>query len=98
MGFNSIWSKCTVEFQLFTSAVCEQTIEVRYEDKTIWFSQKMMAVLFDVSVSTINEHLKNISDSCELTCEATIRKFRIVQTEGNREVIRNPDYYSYELL
>lgn len=88
----------TVEFLLFTSAAGEQTIEVRYEDQTIWLSQKMMAVLFDVSVPTINEHLKNIYDCSELTRDATIRKFRIVQTEGNREVIRNLDYYSLDAI
>ena len=88
----------TVEFLLFTSAAGEQTIEVRYEDQTIWLSQKMMAVLFDVSVPTINEHLKNIYDSHELTRDATIRKFRIVQTEGNREVVRNLDYYSLDAI
>ena len=58
----------------------------------------MMAVLFDVSVPTINEHLKNIYDSNELTRDATIRKFPIVQTEGNREVIRNLDYYSLDAI
>jgi hypothetical protein len=49
----------------------------------------MMAALFDVKIPTINEHLKNIYESGELTREATIRKFRIVRTEGNRDVSRN---------
>lgn len=47
---------------------------------------KMMAVLYDVNVPTINEHIKKIYSDSELTEEATIRKFRIVQTEGNRQV------------
>ena len=62
----------TVEFLIFTSAAGEDSIEVRYEDETIWLSQKMMAALFDVTVPTINEHLKNIYESDELTREATI--------------------------
>jgi len=53
-----------------------------------------MAQLFDVDVRTVNEHLKNIYDQAELAREATIRKFRIVQSEGKREVSRNVDYYN----
>ena len=68
----------TAEFLIFTSAAGEESIEVRYEDETIWLSQKMMAALFDVGIPTINEHLKNIFETGELTREATIRKFRTV--------------------
>jgi hypothetical protein len=53
----------------------------------------MMAALFDVRIPTVNEHLKNIFESGELTREATIRKFRIVRTEGNHDVSRNLEYY-----
>lgn len=88
----------TAEFLIFTSAAGEESIEVRYEDETIWLSQKMMAALFDVGVPAINEHLKNIYESGELSQDATIRKFRIVQTEGNREVSRNIDYYSLDAI
>ena len=79
----------TAEFLIFTSTSSEESIEVRYEDETIWLSQKMMAGLFEVSMPTINEHLKNIYESGELTRNATIRKFLTVQTEGTREVTRN---------
>ncbi len=71
-------------------------IEARYEDETIWLSQKLMAQLFDVDVRTVNEHLKNIYDQGELVREATIRKFRIVQTEGNRDVSRNVEFYNLD--
>jgi len=88
----------TAEFLIFTAASGEESIEVRYENETIWLSQKMMAALFDVSVPTINEHLKNIYDTSELTREATIRKFRTVQAEGGRDVTRNLDYYSLDAI
>ena len=88
----------TAEFLIFTSEGGEESIEVRYEDETIWLSQKMMAVLFDVNVRTINEHLKNIYEAGELSHEATIRNFRIVQTEGNREVSRSIEYYSLDAI
>jgi hypothetical protein len=64
----------TAEFLVFTGQSGEQSIEARYEDETIWLTQKLMAQLFDVKVPTINEHLKNIFDSGELEREATIRK------------------------
>ena len=56
-----------------------QSIEMRYEDENIWLTQKFMAVLYDVALSTINEHIKKIYSDLELTEAATIRKFRIVQ-------------------
>lgn len=88
----------TAEFLIFTLAEGEESIEVRYEDETIWLSQKMMAILFDVDVRTISEHLKNIFESYELSRESTIRNFRIVRTEGNREVSRNIDYYNLDAI
>ena len=76
----------TAEFLVFTVQSGQQSIEVRYEDEdeTIWLSQKLMAALFDVDVRTVNEHLKNIYTQGEISPEATIRKFRIVQIKGKR--------------
>lgn len=88
----------TAEFLIFTSQTGEQSIEARYEDETIWLSQKLMAQLFDVDVRTVNEHLKNIYKNNELQQEATIRNFRIVQTEGSREVSRNIDFYNLDVI
>ena len=69
---------------LYTNDSGDVSIQVRYEDGTFWLTQKRMAELFNVSVSTINEHLKSIFNTGELSEEATIRKFRIVQNEGTR--------------
>ncbi|MEZ5738004.1 MAG: virulence RhuM family protein [Burkholderiaceae bacterium] len=88
----------TAEFLIFTGQAGEQSIEARYEDETVWLSQKLMAELFAVDVRTVNEHLKNIYDSGELQREATIRKFRTVQTEGNRQVARNVDFYNLDAI
>lgn len=88
----------TAEFLIFTSNTGEESIEVRYEDETIWLSQKMMALLFDVKIPTINFHLKKIFESGELTQKATIRKFLTVQSEGNRDVSRNLEYYSLDAI
>jgi len=88
----------TAEFLIFTGQAGDQSIEARYEDETIWLSQKLMAQLFDVDVRTVSEHLKNIYDQAELAREATIRKFRIVQSEGKREVSRNVDFYNLDAI
>jgi hypothetical protein len=88
----------TAEFLIFTRQAGEQSIEARYEDETIWLSQKLMAELFAVSVPTINEHLKNIYKTGELHREATIRDFLIVQTEGERHVSRQVDFYNLDAI
>ena len=74
------------EYLTFVAATGESdaSYEMRYEDENIWLTQKMMAALYDVGLPTINEHIKKIYSDGELTEEATIRKFRIVQTEGAR--------------
>ncbi len=72
----------TAEFLIFTGQAGEQSIEARYEDETLWLSQKLMAELFGVDVRTVSEHLKNIFASQELAAEAVIRKFRITASDG----------------
>jgi len=59
-------------------------IQCRFEDETVWLSQALIAELFEKDVRTINEHQVNIFDEGELSRQATIRKFRIVRTEGSR--------------
>jgi hypothetical protein len=88
----------TAEFLIFTGQAGEQSIEARYEDETVWLTQKLMAELFAVDVRTVSEHLKNIYDTGELAREATLRKFRTVQTEGSREVARNVDFYNLDAI
>lgn len=78
---------------LYTSDNGDVSIQVRYEDGTFWLTQKRMAELFNVNISTINEHLKSIFSTGELSEEGTIRKFRIVQNEGRRQVAREVAFY-----
>lgn len=74
----------TAEFLIFTSQSGGESIEARFEDETIWLSQKLMAELFDVAVPTINEHLKNIFESGEIDPDSVIRKFRITAADGKK--------------
>ena len=85
----------TAEFLIFTSQSDEESIEVRHEDETIWLSQKLMAALFDVTVPTINEHLKNIFVAEELEQEAVIRKFRITATDAKKY---NTNFYNLDAI
>lgn len=83
---------------LYTDAHGNVKVEVIFEDETFWLSQKKMAELFVVSVPTINEHLQNIFKTNELQEAATIRKFRIVQREGNRDINREIDFYNLDAI
>jgi len=76
----------------------EQSFEMRYQDENVWLTQKMMAALYDVEVHTVNEHIKKVFADSELTEEATIRNFRIVQTEGSRQVSRDVKHYSLQMI
>jgi len=73
-------------------------IQVRLDGQSVWLTQRLIADLFQVSVKTVNEHLVNIYDEGELAAEATIRKFRIVQTEGSRQVSRLVDHYNLDAI
>ncbi len=88
----------TAEFLIFTAQAGENSIEVRVDEGTVWLTQKLIAELFGVVVPTVNEHLSNIYAQDEISREATIRKFRTVQTEGSREVARNIDFYNLDAI
>ena len=88
------------EYLTYVASVGNQqdSIEMRYEDENIWLTQKMMATLYDVGLPTINEHIKKIYTDSELEEPATIRNFRIVQTEGSRQVTRDTKHYSLQMI
>ncbi|MDR0503279.1 MAG: virulence RhuM family protein [Treponema sp.] len=76
----------------------EQSFEIRYEDENIWLTQKMMSVLYNVSIAAINQHIKKIYNDNELEAEATIKKYLIVQTEGNRQISRQIEHYNLQMI
>lgn len=88
------------EYLTYVASVGEQqdSIEMRYEDENIWLTQKMMATLYDVDVRTINEHIKKIYTDSELEEDSTIRNFRIVQTEGSRQITRDTKHYNLQMI
>lgn len=83
---------------LYTTPGGNVSVQVQFEDGTFWLTQKRMAELFGVDVRTVNEHLQNIFRSGELMKEPTIRKIRIVQQEGSREISRELDFYHLDAI
>ncbi|VAX07678.1 Putative DNA-binding protein in cluster with Type I restriction-modification system [hydrothermal vent metagenome] len=96
----SIVRSSAAEYLTFVAAggSSETAVEMRYENENIWLTQKMMATLYDVSVSAINQHLKRIFADNELEREATIKKYLIVQAEGNRQVRREVEHYNLQAI
>ena len=88
------------EYLTFVSAIGDQpeSVELRYQDENIWLTQRLMAELYGVEVPTINEHIQKIYADYELEEGATIRNFRIVQTEGSRQVSRDVKHYSLQVI
>ena len=85
----------TSEFLIFTQQEGEKGIEARYEDNTIWLTQKLMAELFAVDVRTINEHIQNIFESQELDQNSVIRNFRITASDGKKY---NTQFYNLDVI
>ena len=82
----------------YSSPEGDVRVEVIFSDETFWLSQKRMSELFGVEVNTVNYHLKEIFRSGELQEISTIRKIRIVQKEGTRNIPRNIDFYSLDAI
>lgn len=86
------------KFILYTSPNGDIKLDVFIRDETLWLTQKMMAELFDVDVRTVNEHLQSIFKSGELEEDSTVRKIRIVQKEGERNISREVTFYNLDII
>lgn len=97
---NAMSLSSAAEYLTFVAASggADENIEVRYEDENIWLTQKMMARVYGVDVRTINEHIKKIFEDAEIMQGATVRKIRIVQNEGGRQVSREVAHYNLQMI
>ena len=86
------------EYLTYVAAAGENGVELRYEDENIWLTQKMLSVLYSVSTSAINQHIKKIYEDNELEEKSTIKNFLIVQDEGNRKISRNVIHYNLQMI
>lgn len=87
-----------IQFILYNLPNGEGSVQAYIEGDTIWLTQKAMAILFDVTIPAVNQHLKNIYDSNELSTDSTIKKFLIVQQEGARQVRREQIFYNLDAI
>ena len=88
----------TAEFLTFASASEENSIEVRFENETLWLTQQLIAELFQTSVPNISMHIKSIYEDKELEEAVTLKNFLTVRQEGNRQVSRNLEYYNLDMI
>lgn len=95
---NSQLSTNNSQFLIYQTESGETKIDVRFQDETVWLTQKLMAELFQTSVPNINMHLKNIFKESELEENRTIKDFLIVKKEGNREVKRKQVFYNLDAI
>ena len=86
------------EILLYQTEDGRTRIECRFEDETIWLTQTQIAEVFQKDVRTVNEHLQNIYQEGELVSAATIRNFRIVRSEGSRQVTREIEHYNLDAI
>lgn len=86
------------EFITFKINEKDKGIQVRYENETLWMTQKAIADLFDVEQPAISKHLVNIYNEKELDRDSTNSKMELVQQEGNRKVKRNVDLYNLDAI
>lgn len=86
------------DFILFKTEDGQISVDVRFEDETVWLTQEQIATLFGKSRSTITEHIGNVFDESELEKSRSCRKFRQVRQEGSREVERELEYYNLDVI
>lgn len=86
------------EIVIYKAGKGQTAIDVTLEDQTVWLTQAQMAFLFDKDIRTISEHIGNVYSEKELTKKPTIRKFRIVRTEGARQIEREIEHYNLDVI
>ena len=91
-------SKVSGEVIIYKGENGHSELSVQLENEDVWLTQKQLVELYQTAKSTVSEHVKNIYAEEELLPEATVRKIRTVQKEGNREVARELDYYNLDMI
>ncbi|MDR1538135.1 MAG: virulence RhuM family protein [Clostridiales bacterium] len=91
-------SKVDDQIVIFKTKDEKISVDVRFDEETVWLTLDQMAALFDRDKSTISRHIKNVFDEGELEMAATVAKFATVQTEGERQVERQLEYYNLDVI
>ena len=98
MAIDLIIRSSAEEFIIFKVQEKDKGIQVRYENETLWMTQKAMAELFNVEQPAITKHLINIYNEKELDKVSTYYKMELVQKEENRQVKRNVEFYNLDAI
>jgi hypothetical protein len=88
----------TKDLVIYQTQDGDVSMNVLVEDDTVWLTQAQIVMLFNSSKANMSEHIKNIYATEELKKESTVRKFRTVRQEGNRDIVRNIDYYNLDMI
>ena len=86
------------EIIIYTTQDNKTKISLKVEGDTVWLNQNQLAELFDTTKQNISLHIKNIIESNELNIESTVKKYLTVQNEGNREILREIEYYNLDMI
>lgn len=86
------------EILLYTDETGKMNVNVRFAEEDVWVTQVQLAEIYATTRQNIGQHIENIYKDNELPREATIKKFFIVQTEGNRQVKREIDHYNLDVI
>ncbi len=86
------------KIEIFKSSDDLVEVQVQFDGETVWLTQAQMVELFDSSKANISEHVKHIFEEGELELSSTVRKFRTVQTEGQRQVARDREHYNLDMI
>lgn len=86
------------KIEIYNTAENNTEIKVQFDADTVWLTQAQMVELFQKNKRTISEHINNVFSDAELERISTVRKFRTVQTEGKRKVVRNLDHYNLDVI
>lgn len=88
----------TAEFLTFASQNEGNSIEVRFEENTLWLTQQLIAELFGTTKQNVSLHIQNIISDGELAADATVKDFLTVRQEGDRQVSRTLEYYNLDMI
>lgn len=86
------------EIIIFKTSDGKVSVDVRFEDETVWLTQSQLVDLYGSSKANVSEHIKHIFEEEELSKDSTVRKFRTLQNEGNRQVEREIEYYNLDMI
>ncbi|MCX7003762.1 MAG: virulence RhuM family protein [bacterium] len=86
------------EFLLYQTEDGRTRLEVRFKDETVWLSLNQMAELFQRDKSVISRHIRNVFEEGELRPESTVAKSATVQTEGQKQVTRDIEFYNLDVI